>query len=212
MDSRRKGKPYVWVTWIVGLLAGTSKCEWAAWFKAHFRYAKREQDGDLAEWKEQHDAMVRARVKRMLADGYEVTVEDENAIKIDGETAILAAKPDIVGMKDRKLLVVDEKSGAERESDRWQVIVYMLGLRRQYARLNLAEVAGEVEYRARSISIPASEINPKNQARIGEIMRVVAGELEPPRTPSASECQFCDIDSCPERIEPVVIDGKGIGF
>ncbi len=34
MAQLRSTGPYVWVTWLLKLLAGESSCEWASWFKA----------------------------------------------------------------------------------------------------------------------------------------------------------------------------------
>jgi len=36
----RRDKPYIWITWLSKLIAGESQCEYASWYKAHFKTAK----------------------------------------------------------------------------------------------------------------------------------------------------------------------------
>jgi CRISPR/Cas system-associated exonuclease Cas4 (RecB family) len=196
-DSKR-WKPYVWVTWLTGLLAGMDHCEWRLWYRAHHRYAKREvAEGDLDQWKIDHDQMVRARVALLQATGYTVNVEDENAFKLKGSTIELGGKPDIVAVKGANhAIVIDEKSGQQKMADRWQVKVYMYVLPRVGFRIPLT---GEVQYRATSVEIPP--IDPKETAAIVSLMQMAGSSMVPPRTPSAQECAFCDVLHCPDRIE-----------
>lgn len=201
-DSSRGPRAFIWVTWITGLLAGTDKCEFAPWYKAHYRFAKLSKDGaSLDDWKRQHDAMVTARVKALTAQGYAVAIEDQNAFKVKGTASDLSGKPDIVAGKGEFVLVIDEKSGQERQSDMWQVRIYLWALPivvKQFARSLLA---GEVEYRGKSIAVTYP--NAEMVARIVSTLQLVGGELEPPRTPSVQECCFCDVAACPDRIVTV---------
>src|SRR4051812_5052232 len=128
MDSLRD-KNYIWVTWLTGLLAGSDKCEWACWYRSHYRFAKHESvDGDLESWKEQHDEMVGARVQALRRDAWQVNVEEANKFKLSGANGTLWGQPDIVAVKGRTALVVDEKSGQKLAKDEWQVRVYMFAL------------------------------------------------------------------------------------
>ena len=196
-DSRRWGKGYMWVTWLSGLLAGSDVCEWAAWYRTHFRYAKlQREDGDLDSWKIQHDNMVRARVAALRGNGYVVDVEEDNEFKLEGQRATLAGKPDIVARKGANhAIVVDEKSGKRREKDRWQVLLYMYALPR--LGLMIRPLHGQIEYRDGVVDISADDYTPEVHARILTTLQVVGGSLEPNRTPSPTECRFCDIAACP---------------
>lgn len=197
----RTPKPYIWVSWITGLLAGTSKCQWSAWFKAHYHYAKRpeENTGNLAQWNRDHREMVDARVNLMRADGWEVRVETDNAFKIEGRTATLAAKPDIVGVRGIEARVIDEKSGQPRDSDPWQVKVYMWGLPLVSP---FKAIDGEVQYRGHIVEIKAAELTEDAVKSITGTLSLVGGPEEPPRTPSLDECRFCNIADCPDRMNP----------
>lgn len=202
-DSPRK-RAYIWTTWITGLLAGTDACMWKAWYKSHFRYAKLEENShgfDIAEWTRQHDAMTAARVKQLKDDGRWTSIreEDENAFKLSGRNADLSGKPDIVALSRhiQHALVIDEKSGKKKESDVWQVLLYMFALPLVWA--SGWRVEGEIEYRDGKRAVDPDRIV-SARPRIVEVIKVVGDPEEPLRTPSPSECRFCDIQACPDRI------------
>lgn len=202
MNDSPRPSPYIWVTWLTGLLAGTDKCKWKPWYKAHFRYAKRPDDGgfDLVAWTKQHDRMVSESVLSLRTSGYQVRVEEENAFKLQGRVGTLAGKPDIVALdQDAKhAKVIDEKSGKQRPSDRWQVLLYMFALPLTW--LKGFTVQGEVVYRGSSHLIESTELTTQAQDKILRIINQTGGVKEPKRTPSVRECRFCDILACPERV------------
>jgi CRISPR/Cas system-associated exonuclease Cas4 (RecB family) len=206
----RTGKPYVYVTWVTGLLAGTDQCKWKAWVKSHYKYTKGIPGEDpkekasserfLKQWIKNHDAMTNSRVPRLQAEGYTVRVEDDNSFKLAGESAILAGKPDIIATKDdaKFALVVDEKSGKEKPEHRWQVLIYMFALR--ITKLKDYIIHGEIEHKDKSIPILAHELNKESTDHILNVVRLMGGP-EPKATPSPGECRFCDILECPYRYQ-----------
>jgi hypothetical protein len=209
-DSPRGSRSYIWPTWVTGLLAGSDKCVWKAWYKAHFRYAKREGDGNfnLKEWTKQHNEMTDSRVQRLKDEGWPmVTIEDQNSFKLEGQRGTLSGKPDIVAIDptEARALVIDEKSGRERESDVWQIMVYMFALPMTLFKKLFGDqeyqLDGEVEYRGSQRAVPASMFNLRARQHITSMLRIVGGDEEPVRTPSANECRYCDILACPDRFE-----------
>jgi hypothetical protein len=198
MDSRRH-RPYIHVTWITGLLAGKAKCEWAAWYRAHFRFAKRARPDEFNfdEWSEQHAEMIEARVRKLIADGWNVTIEDQNSFKLEGREATLSGTPDIVAVKGSDAVCYDEKGGEVRESNDWQVRTYMLALPLLF--LKGKNLIGVVEYRGAAKKI--DPLTPQERGRIVTTLQMVGGALEPPRVPSAGECRWCNVDACPDRVE-----------
>lgn len=217
-ENKRRPRPYVWVSWITSLLADTDQCEWKVWTKANFYYTKIEQKDNsefFKEWTKRHDAMVQARAAKLKLEGYDVRVENENAFKLVGERGDLAGKPDIIGLKlaEKQALIVDEKSGRERPSDRWQVKLYIFAKRL----LSLKDwaVNGEVEYMHRVEPVPGLEVEAVAISNISRVMKTVIGELAPRRVPSQQECSWCDIADCPDRmkgatpgVEPERTDAK----
>lgn len=209
MGDSWRGSVYIWTTWLTGLLAGSDKCEYAAWYRAHYRFAKIENvDGDLETWKEQHDEMVGARVKALRNDQHAVSVEEENKFKLSGENGTLWGQPDIVAVRGHAAIVIDEKSGQKFAKDEWQVRVYMFALPRTGFKLPLT---GRVEYRGETfVDVPALDV--EQTAKIRSVLQMAAGDLEPPRTPSANECRWCNIKNCVDRIEIKPAEGTTKDF
>jgi hypothetical protein len=205
MPDSWRGWPYIWCSWLPGLLAGTDKCEWAVWYRSHYRFAKHENvDGDLESWKEQHDEMVAARVKALKATGHTVAVEETNKFKLSGANGTLWGQPDIVAMRGHAALVIDEKSGQKLAKDEWQVRVYMFALPRTGFKLPLA---GQVEYRG-NVFVEIPPLDAPQSAKIVSVLQMASSDLEPPRTPSANECRWCNIKHCKDRIEIKPAEGE----
>lgn len=196
-------EPYIWVTWLSKLLGGEAHCEWALWFRVHNRYDKRSDEFDLAAWKATHGERVRVRAERLRADGYEVFVEEQNWFKLPGKSAILGGKPDIVAVSTKEALVVDCKTGEPRNSDRLQVLTYMLVLPFVHAACKGRVLSGEVRYTDRAATIPAEHLTEELRNLIRRTIERAAGDMPTQKVPSYGECRFCDIGSvdCPERID-----------
>lgn len=200
---RRNGLPFVWVTWITGLLSGDKQCVWASWYRANFRYAKRpDPTFDSAAWTTDHNALVHRGRAELSAEGWSIAVEGQNDLKLKGQTAVLAGKPDLVASRGEGVLVSDAKTGKQRASDWWQALIYMLTLPRVRPLLAAPErIAGEVVYGNIVVPVAARDLTPERKEQIFTLLRVMGGPEEPARTPSVNECRFCDVDECPERIE-----------
>lgn len=200
----RTGKPYVYVTWLTGLLSGDKQCVWAGWFRAHFRYTKAvAKTFNAAAWSADHNRLVAMRRAELQADGWTVQTENENQFRLEGETAVLAGRPDLVAWRGDKALVSEAKTGCQRASDWWQVLIYLFALPK--IRSNLRGLAGEVCYETARVPVAREELTDARRAQIAALVRRVASEGWPERTPSLAECARCDIsrDDCPERVEDV---------
>jgi len=212
-DRPRHGKAYVWPTWITRLLSGENKCYWAAWYRAHYKYAKREdgQEFDRDQWTKTHDGMVDAHAAHLDRDGWLCGIESDNKFDLEGNAATLGGQPDIVArhFERREAVVVDAKSGRARESDVWQVKTYLFAM--PLSDPTLADegwrLTGEVLYRGMSVAV---SLNESDRNRIVATIKQVGGSDAPPRVPSVSECRFCDIASCPDRALPRTTDVSGI--
>jgi CRISPR/Cas system-associated exonuclease Cas4 (RecB family) len=210
---QRSGKPYVWVTWLAQFLGG-KQCRYALWFKARFKYTKFETHGaDLTQWNADHNAMMRDRQVELEEAGYTVLREDACEYKHEGETAIVAGKPDLIALMDGTarqkpvMLVVDGKTGKERESDVWQVILYLFSLVR--CRKDLTEgrtIAGEVHYKVgdRRRPVQLSELTEARRQDVLKAIAIVTQSDPPPKSPSRYECEKCNIgpQDCPDRYQP----------
>lgn len=218
MATARFGLPYLWVTHIAGLLSGEDRCRWAAWFKAHFQYDKVENDDfDSAGYATVHKELLNRRVTELRRDGWLVTTERQNSFKYKGQTAVLGGKPDILAVKDDRVLVVDAKTGVRRHKYVWQVMIYMAVLPRVRIDLARCTVEGEVYYASGDpVRISAAELTQDNVTRIWEQVRQSAAPevLAPEKSPSDEECAFCNIPAyeCPERLAVTVAVGETTNF
>ena len=211
---RRSSKPYIWVTWITGLLAGTDQCVWKAWVKAHHQsYEKRPQSESskrfLELWNREHDDMTMDRAQRLEKEGYKVEIEDVNKFTLHGSKAILGGKPDVVGIKEKEkfVLVVDEKSGKEKEQYLWQVLLYIFALTlTKFKPADGWTIRGEIEYKTKAV--PVLGLSNANIERIGKVMNQIAATEPPEKVPSKWECEYCDIVGCDKRyVPPPVLEG-----
>ena len=208
--TTRRDNSYIWVTWITGLLSADKHCEWSAWFRAHFQgYAKVPSTFDLASWKAAHGGMVRDRADALRAEGWTVYVEDQNKFQLAGKAATLGGVADIVAVRGGEGLVIDCKSGKQRDSDSFQVLTYMMVLPYTHAACEGIPLAGEVQYRDASVHIAPEQLSDEMRWLIRGVIERVGGPDEPARVPSLSECRFCDLTAadCPQRVEQPVAGG-----
>lgn len=217
MATARKGKPYIWVSWLSAVL-GESQCQWAPWFKAHYQHDKYEPGAsNLDAWTREHSELVASRRAALEAEGYVVTLEDQNAFRLEGDTAVLSGKPDIVAKRAGRVLVSDAKTGRAKDAGWWQVLTYLFALQRLRAakgdRPSLLEATarmaasfeGELYYKTGDVQHLGEAVLPEKGPRIVAMIKVVGGDAPPPRVPSYNECRYCNIGpaDCPDRIDTV---------
>jgi PD-(D/E)XK nuclease superfamily protein len=201
----RSGKPYIWPTWITGLVSGEKHCQWAAWFKAHYHYVKRadENSGQLDKWSVDHTEMLKAEVDRLRKLGVVVKIEEQNKFTYRGKVALVGGKPDIAAYVDdvdtAEVTIVDCKSGRDRVSDMVQVCIYMLLAPSQIDIMEGRTVKGCIVYRNRPNTMLTMKQAESMREPITNQIRRTAADFVPSRTPSESECRYCDILGCPER-------------
>jgi len=203
-DVERRHFPYIWPTWVTGLISGDKQCWWAAWFKAHHaEYPKIEDRNEdrLKLWKADHAQFVRETAAALAADGWLVTVENQNKLNVKGDTANVGACPDIVAERPdtADARIVDCKTGRERDSDFWQVVTYIALSTLKGSRLHGKAVTGAVQYRGRVLEIGPREAT-DGAPKVFQAIRTVAMDMQPPQVPSERECEECNIAVCQARI------------
>lgn len=214
----KRGKPYLWVTWLTSLLAGENSCYVQPWLKAHYAFAEREdsRNFNLEAWKAEHAAFVELEVLRLKGEGWTVTVEDQNKFTYEGKAALIGGKPDIIAYRGELVKIVDVKGGKRRATDYQQVLIYLFALPR-IAKRDPALLLGEVAYRGAepaTVTVQPQEVDPVWIGRLSDVVRKVAG-VRPDAVPSARECGFCKVPDalCPARVEaPPELYGQGDEF
>jgi hypothetical protein len=201
--STRRGSGYTWATWITPVLSGDAQCVFAPWFQSHYTFEKVTRDDfKLAQWKVDHTNMVRARTVRLLQEGWTVYLESQNKFTLQGTRLTLAGKPDLVAVRGADARVIDCKTGKRRDSDGWQVCVYLYALPHAHPAITKGhQLTGEVQYRDGSVFLPALE--PSSRAHLLQLLTRLGDPTPPGKVPSASECRCCPLpaDECPERVE-----------
>src|SRR5262245_28276230 len=204
MATTARPEPYLWVTWLTGLLAGEKQCHFAPWLKAHFRIEKLDRGGfDLEAWKIEHTDMVRTRARELEAEGYVVSLEDQNGFKLRGQAGTLAGKIDLLAVRGHDVRIVDCKSGEARSADVQQVLIYLFALPLVRPALRGTRLVGELQYKTRRIEIQPEEFTPALRQRIVDTIKQACDRARPSATPSAAECRWCDIpgSACPDRMD-----------
>jgi len=204
----KRGKPYIWVTWITKVAAGEDHCYLQPWFKAHYDYDKIEESEEskakLAQWNKDHDALVLRYAEHMRKGNLEVTLEDQNAFKLEGPTWVLAGKPDMVIRDTLGRTVVDGKSGKKRESDHYQVRIYLVALPKTLYSGELAQstdtlpLAGRVLYKEMLHDVKLTQ---EHRTRLNEVLKIVSSPKAPKAVPSRWECSRCNIADCTFRFK-----------
>ena len=129
--TKQRDNVYIWVTWLSRLLVGDASCEWASWFKAHHTsYAKASRDFSLSTWKMNHTRLLNDVRDRLESDGHTVFTERENSFKLQGNSgALVSGQADLIGVAPNgQMTVYDVKTGAQRDSDVAQVMIYLYAL------------------------------------------------------------------------------------
>ena len=209
----KRGRPYVWVSWLTRLLAGENACVWKAWYKAHYKVPKDEspeREAFFAEQTIKHDAIQDVREKELKDAGYTVKREEQGEFKLRGSKGDLAGKPDLVGMNATEALIVEVKSGKQRESDAWQVLIYWFALSLDWLKGSNLRIRGEVAYKG-GVTRKVEALTPQSHAKIADLLKLVTGDEEPLRTPGKWDCEYCDIQSCPDRFQAAeAADASGV--
>ena len=197
-EPRKRG--YVFPTWITKLLAGENQCWYSAWYKTHFKYKKvveKDREAFFADYTARHDAIAPNRAMFLKLEGWTVKVEEQGEFRVNGKLGDISGKPDIVAMKDDEALVVEVKSGKPRQSDHWQVLLYLLFLPLDWMK-GFKTIRGEVEY-PDGVVVDVRPLQSEEREKIGAALRLVTGPDAPAATPSSVDCRFCDIARCEYR-------------
>ncbi|MFM7576916.1 MAG: hypothetical protein ACKO5Q_08265, partial [Microcystaceae cyanobacterium] len=112
ISEKKRFTPYAWVTTIANLMAEEKPCYYAAWLRSQYQIPSKPSDYDTTD----HDEMVIQRAVELQNQGYQITVETANNIKVFGQQyeICIAGRPDIVAIKDNWILIEDCKSGKKR--------------------------------------------------------------------------------------------------
>lgn len=205
MAVLRANGPYIWVTWLPRLLAGENSCEWASWFRSQHESRSWEKVRDTfaqVEWQMRHTAGIIECRRQWEQQGYQVFTENQNAFMLQGRSATLGGKPDLVARKESSGVIVDVKSGKPSPSHTIQVLLYMYAVPRAVSLHRGVTFDGLVAYPDGQVDIPASALDAEFVQLMARLITRLGAATPPRRVPSGAECRYCNITSqdCPERL------------
>jgi hypothetical protein len=204
LTNAERSNPFIWISWLSKLMAGEKQCQWACWFRSHYRWDKLPSGCDLAKWTADHMQLLRSRRAALEAQGFTVYTEEQNSFTLMGKTGIeVSGKPDIVAIRGQEAYVEDCKTGTPRHSDHFQVLVYMLSLPHVDGPCKARRIDGRIVYGNTVVDVPSSKIDPPLKELFRKTVSTIGGQEPAQRVPSWGECRFCDISraDCPERIQ-----------
>ena len=205
-NARRRDNPYIWVSWLSKLLAGSNSCEWASWFKTQYdgsSWEKVESEFSLEQWKVDHTAMCLREANRLEDTGATVRIENGNSFNLALGNITLGGKPDLVAsFPDGTLMVQDCKTGKAREEHIAQIMLCMWALPLAFPEYRGKTLQGKVVYRSSEMPVPAHGIDDRFVLRAKSLIDRLADDSGARRAPSRSECRFCEIPRphCNDRI------------
>ncbi|MCY7275196.1 MAG: CRISPR-associated protein Cas4 [Phormidesmis sp. CAN_BIN44] len=205
MIGKPKPFPSIWVTWLARLMADEIQCHWAIWFRTHYKYEKLISSFDSAKWNANHQALLRSRVYDLEAEGYTVYLEGENWFEITGKSfpVKVSGKPDIVEIGSDGGFVEDCKTGRRKNSDLYQVLIYLLLLPASQSKCRGLCLAGRLVYPTEVIEIEVDQVDEVFKEQFRSAIALLSSATPSRKVPSYQECRYCDISSqyCSERVD-----------
>ncbi|NJR51926.1 MAG: hypothetical protein HC780_22485 [Leptolyngbyaceae cyanobacterium CSU_1_3] len=159
--------PTVWVTWLAKLMADELQCRWATWFRTHCKYEKLSSNFDSAKWNASHRALLDNRIADLQAEGCTVYAEGENWFEISGKNYSIkvSGKPDILVFEDEQVWVGDCKTGRKKNSDLYQVLLYMLLVPLTNSKCRGMKLEGRLVYPGEILQVSSEQVNEEFKAQ-----------------------------------------------
>ncbi len=181
------------------------QCSWSVWFRTHYKYEKLNRDFDSARWNASHRALLSDRLSQLQSEGSAVSIEGENWFEIVGRqyAVRIAGKPDILVLEDEQIWVEDCKTGRKKNSDLYQVLLYMLLLPLSHSKCRGMKLQGRLVYPDGAIDISSDQVDEAFKAQFRQTVATLSNATPAQKVPSFQECRYCDIsrEYCLERIE-----------
>jgi hypothetical protein len=197
--------PSVWVTWLAKLMTDEVQCPWSVWFRTHYKYDRLNRDFDSAKWNASHRALLDDRLSQLQAEAWAVSVEGENWFEIVGRhyAVKIAGKPDVLAIRDQQVWVEDCKTGRKKNSDLYQVLLYMLLLPLSHPQCRGLKLQGRLVYPDGAIDISSDQVSEDFKAQFRVAIATLSNPTPARKIPSYQECRYCDISAqyCSERVD-----------
>ena len=202
-DATLRDVPYIWASSISKLMSGDCQCQWAMWFRAHYKHTK--LPSNLEAWQVTHNKLVLRRKDELIGDGFRVYVEAQNHFTLPSKDkkVKIGGRPDIIAVKSNNIVIEECKTGLPKNLDLTQLLLYMHLTPAVLAQCKGGAITGRLVYTEKTIEVPTSRIDDNFKSSFLKTIQIVKSDTPPSRTPSVQECGRCDISGlyCEDRIE-----------
>lgn len=195
----KRGKPYLWVKWIVDVMSGKVPCHWKYHFKALNKQGnqdKRVLESDLNSWIIKHTKLLTELRINLQENKKKHSAESRLEINF-GDKCLIAGKADCIEEGADEVVYYDCKTGAPDEAHKIQLQLYMWMDRKLGLHPNKT-LKGELVYGTQHLSVsePDEKFEEGLQYFIEQILN--SNALKSP----GDCCKNCDImkKECPDCI------------
>jgi CRISPR/Cas system-associated exonuclease Cas4 (RecB family) len=200
----------VWVTWLAKFMSDEHQCPWSVWFRTHYRYEKLSSNFDSAKWNASHRTLLERRISNLQTEGFTVYVEGENWFEVASrERAIeVTGKPDILAIRGEQAFVEDCKIGRKKNSDLYQILIYLLLLPLSSSKCRGLSLKGRLVYPDSVMEIHKDLVDEEFRAQFRAAIATLSSTIPARKVPSCQTCRYCDISAqyCPQRVEESLSD------
>ena len=142
--------------------------------------------------------MVSQRAEILRQRGYTVAIEQENSKKVVGKTfdICIAGRPDIIAHNDDEIIVEDCKSGQQRPSHYYQVLLYMLLMphaETTKTKCKGRKLIGRLVYPDMVEDVPQTLIDQDFMDQFHNILKIVTSDEIPKPNANEFNCRFCSL-------------------
>ena len=187
------------------LMTDEIQCPWSVWFRTHYKYQKLSRNFDSAKWNASHRELLLDRVSDLQGQGFTVFIEGENWFEITGRSysVKVSGKPDILAIQNGQIWVEDCKTGKKKNSDLYQVLLYMLLLPLSHQKCRGMELEGRLVYLDEVMEISGDQVRGEFKRQFREMIALLSQPVPPRKVACFHACRYCDISAqhCPERVE-----------
>ena len=205
LGLKGRGKTYIHPSWLSKALAGDRQCLASLHLQANYFLPKGDSDFDTASYKLKHQTALTRHARKLKKEGYTVYTEGSNDFWYKTSSgAEISAKPDIVAIHGKEVIVPDIKTGKElRPSDITQVKLYMALIPAVRLHGIWKIPTGQLVHNDEVFEILPTEITTEFKQQVAELVNAISAENTPPVTPSIQECRFCRLEQCPYKVEAI---------
>jgi PD-(D/E)XK nuclease superfamily len=145
------------------------------------------------------------RISNLQTEGFTVCVEGENWFEVSGRDRPIKVlgKPDIVAIQGERVFVEDCKTGQNKNSDLYQIPIYLLLLPVSTTKYRGVSLKGRLVYTDSVIEIQNELVDREFKVQFREAIAFLSSTIPARKVPSFQTCHYCDISAqyCPERVE-----------